>query len=78
MIPAHKQTDPNKKPGQIVNKIQTLGDYVAQVYNEEEVVKKKLTFNEWFSTLYLDNFRMDWVSVKELLQQSWKAAQENK
>ena len=28
MTPAHKQTNPDKAPGQIVNPVHTLGDYL--------------------------------------------------
>ena len=38
-VPAHKQTDPNKLPGQIVNPVETtLNDYIKRLerkYNEE-------------------------------------------
>lgn len=80
-IPAHKQIDIDKKPGQIVNKIQTLGDYVAQVFNEEEAVKKKLSFDDWWDSgellqqgqnPYRDNSAAYWA------YEGWKAAQENK
>lgn len=71
--PAHKQDDPKKAPGQIVNTgwEKTLGDYVKR---KEEIygVKKKMTFDEWYSLvgfLYKGN--------QHELRKVWDTAQEN-
>jgi len=84
-IPAHKQTDPNKKPGQQVFD-QTLADYihrkvrneafnsVATVHNVNinQPAKKKLSFDAWWYSLE-DPENYD----KSVCSWVWKAAQEN-
>lgn len=69
--PAHKQTDPMKRPGQIINDV-TLTDYYNRKYAEQ--VKPKLTFDEWFtqaegefdfSGTYTDTFRAVWEAAQE-------------
>lgn len=70
-IPAHKQTDPDKIPGQIVNTEKTLSDYIRRktrhdAFNQVNA-EKKLTFDEWIK----DNLTASAEAI-------WKAAQENK
>ena len=69
--PAHKQTDPAKKPGQIVNKVKTLGDYVEKMV-AAEAAPRKLTFDEWFET----ESGMSEYS-RSIAYYGWKAAKEN-
>jgi hypothetical protein len=65
-VPAHKQVDPDKLPGQIRNET-TLGQYIAR--KTDAPVKKKLTFEEWFELSGYGN--------KDVCRHTWKAAQEN-
>ncbi len=66
MIPAHKQTDKMKQPGQIVNDV-TLADYYARK------MKQKMTFDQWWDTVnkFYDPY------LKPDFKQCWSAAQEN-
>jgi len=81
-IPAHiNVTNP---PGQIVNHDLTLSDYIERKKRDDTPVKKKLTFDEWYSQsgwaachtrlLSLD----DADSAKYIMKMAWQAAQENK
>ena len=88
--PRHNITNP---PGQIVNKIETLGDYIKHV-EEQEFPKKKLTFEEWvcINMFNLQSFidakipLPDFEYAKnayneedlEFYRSIWNAAQENK
>lgn len=84
MIPAHKQTDPNKKPGQIVNPVSgrkedtTLGDYINRKYRDEAfsavAQEKKLTFKQW---LKKSSFVEPDETIYWWLEECWQAAQEN-
>lgn len=81
-VPAHKQTDPAKKPGQIKNDIVvvkatperpkdvTLGDYIER---KEVDYAPKLTFNEWFTKNW------DWSLPlhQEDIEEVWYASREN-
>jgi endonuclease I len=69
MIPAHKQTDKMKQPGQIVNDV-TLADYYARK------MKQKITFEEWWEQT-LPAWRKEYGYNKEAFAAVWKAAQEN-
>lgn len=77
--PAHKQTEPEKRPGQI----KTLGDYIQQV-QEQENPKKKLTFEEWFNEFIplVNRTRgEEWNNAgysRQNIKMIWDAAQENK
>jgi hypothetical protein len=68
--PAHKQWDPKKRPGQIVNDV-TLSDYYARK------MKEKLTFREWFESRYgkWDDFEGNLNDAD--MEACWNAAQEN-
>ena len=87
MIPAHKQTNPDKKPGQVSFKVdQTLGDYIARKTQHDAFnvvnVEKKLTFDEWYSqsgwaARHLQVSLDDADSAKYIMRASWEAAQEN-
>lgn len=73
--PAHKDTD--NPPGQIRNDV-TLSDYIdrkERTYNPQDltVVKKKLTFDEWYKSKGLD---FD-LSYKAVLMDCWDASREN-
>lgn len=79
MIPAHKQTDPMKKPGQIINSVKTLGEYVEKIV-AAEAAPRKLLFEEW-----IDKYRAvfglrdtwgEWDTSN--MYDCWCAAQENK
>lgn len=81
--PAHKQDDPAKSPGQIVNDI-TLGDYITRknyheafdkVAEEKGLKKNKLKFDDWWDEHKWDNpcFRL----TREEGFVIWKAAQDN-
>ena len=55
-VPFHKQTDPNKQAGQIVNPTPenlTLAGYIKTVKRaqafDDVANEKKLTFDEWFA-----------------------------
>lgn len=87
--PAHKQDDPSKAPGQIVNDLtdhpaarpfneHILADYINRKYSEQ----KKMTFDEWVQGPIeeeIDNIDPHWqVVVYALLLRAWKAGQENK
>jgi hypothetical protein len=90
-IPPHKQTDPDKKPGQIVYPIttplgfviqhpdKTLSDYIQRKTRQEAFnsvqQERKLSFDEWWKTQVFAGFKDDPV---EYLRNVWKAAQENK
>jgi len=65
--PAHKQTDPRKRPGQIVNDV-TLADYY------ERKMKTKLTFEEWFTKYNKENGLPPAYIVAV---DAWNAGQEN-
>ena len=75
-IPAHKQTDPDKKPGQIKNDV-VLSDYIERVLKEETPVKK-LTFEKWWNTIdwQCPDWRCCAIEKREAFL-IWKAAQEN-
>ena len=68
-IPAHKQTDPAKKPGQIRHAV-TLADYIER---KEVAYAPKLTFNEWFTKNW------DWSRPlhQEDIEEVWYASREN-
>ena len=87
--PAHKQDDPAKAPGQVVNDI-TLGDYITRknyheafdrVAEENGLKKKKLTFDEWYSqsgwAARKKPLMLDVESLNRIMSSVWKAAQEN-
>jgi hypothetical protein len=70
--PAHKQDDPAKAPGQVVNDIK-LADYYnrkRQLYEQLEK-KPKMTFQEWWKQ---DSSHID---MYKTAQAAWKAGQEN-
>lgn len=82
-VPAHKQTDPNMKPGQIVNSVPavsdtTLAQYIRRKQQHEALdsvaAEKKLTFEEWYEKErpYVQNLHR--VHEARLI---WKAVQEN-
>lgn len=86
-VPAHKQTNPEHKPGQQVNPVnplgfvdKTLGDYIRRkdgidkAFDAVAAEKKKLTFDEWINNPY--NWRMGDNQYDDLLA-LWNAAQEN-
>lgn len=80
--PYHKQTDMNKLPGQTINSVKTLGDYVEQVVAAEAAPPKKLSFDEWSAQSFITNrvrgmFRKDSLTMEEALRLCWQAAQEN-
>jgi hypothetical protein len=61
-----------------VNKIETLGDYIKHV-EEQEFPKKKLTFEEWLKITPIGLFDGCMNGPLALvLEQCWNAAQENK
>ncbi len=85
MIPAHKQRDPNKKPGQIVVPVGTpsgkpdvtLEDYIRrkQQHDAFDAVKteRKLNFEQWYPlNKNKIGFNYDAAFIV------WQAAQENK
>jgi len=74
MMHTHPRHNIKNPPGQIVNKIETLGDYIKHV-EEQEFPKKKLTFEEWLTATPIDLFFNGQLST--VLEQCWKAAQEN-
>lgn len=85
MIPAHKQTVPNKYPGQQVYPVeQTLGDYINRKHqiNAFDVVNKerKLTFDEWFNSTVgaMNTEGIPYNTIKQWFAAVWKTAQENK
>ncbi len=77
-IPFHKQTDPNKQTGQVVNPIPeqflhqshkqetTLAQYIAKKDDDP----KRITFNEWFTNQYSnpDDEVYEWSLI------AWNAA----
>lgn len=84
MIRKHPRYDTNTPAGQIVNEIKTIGDYVKKV-QEEELPKKKLTFEEWIASgadaaEYFSINRIDTEFAGEtyfMFKCIWNAAQEN-
>ena len=90
-VPAHKQTNPQHAPGQIVNPVnplgfvdQTLGDYIrrkdgiSKAFEAVAAEKKKLSFEEWLHHRFptgVDGY-VGMLNVGDL-EQCWKAAQEN-
>ncbi len=82
-IPAHKQTSPDKAPGQvvcqpvwphktsgqIVNDV-TLADYIAR---KEKAYQPKMSFEQWWSchAMYLDKY------AEQDFRNCWNTAQEN-
>lgn len=72
----HKVRNGEPLPGQIVNKVpeNTLTDYLV---NKELITdRKKLTFDEWWSSFYTEV--VDGSYTKRIARRAWKAAQENK
>jgi hypothetical protein len=59
--------------------VYTIGDYIKQAQEQEESIKKKLTFEEWIkiSQLSLEYSMDDWDSLSADFEKVWKAAQEN-
>jgi hypothetical protein len=84
-VPAHKQTDPEAKPGQIVNPLGFVIDSkrkpMAATFNVVNAQKRKLTFNEWLDEYYPPSERPDqWqaqFAYLQMMQDAWKAGQEN-
>jgi hypothetical protein len=79
-IPAHKQTDPAKKPGQIVNREPkiTIPKVLEEEINrmqkaENSNNKKKLTFDDWFCNRFSNPDDLCYSWCKE----AWETAQEN-
>ncbi len=85
-VPAHKQTDPQHAPGQIVNPVnplgftdQTLGDYIRRkdkihaAFDDVAAEQKKLSFDNWWLE-EARNFPHLATSDAEFI---WKAAQEH-
>ena len=56
MVPAHKQTDPNKAPGQIVPDksapVKTIGDYVISVQQEEMMAELAATNQRLYPDMF--------------------------
>lgn len=77
MMHTHPRHNIKNPPGQIVNKIETLGDYIKHV-EEQEFPKKKLTFGEWWKSqpeIYGDQ---PFEYMSDAAEAAWNAAQENK
>lgn len=66
-IPAHKQIDPMKKPGQIKRDV-TLADYIARKQD-----KPKMNFDQYREIHFEDYDPWDW----DMIELGWKLAQEN-
>jgi len=81
-IPAHKQTDPAKLPGQIVNPIpdpgteHTLAQYIQRKLRNDafNTVKQEQTFDQWF-TEYNRAFGLP--PAYEVAKAAWNAAKGN-
>ena len=62
------------------NEDKTLSDYIKRKQHVESgtTVKTRLTFDEWFSSVYptQGELQHDW-DFKEEISRVWKAAQEN-
>lgn len=78
-IPAHKQTDSTKVPGQIVNQEvglraneTTLAHYIER---KQKVYSPKLSFVEWFAQY---NEKHGLPPAYIIAKDAWEAAQENK
>ena len=87
------ELDTKNPPGQIVNqpvyepKRGTLGEYIDKALKHEAMLdrtsgKKKLTFEEWYSqsgwaARHLNVSLDDADSSKFIMNEAWKAAQEN-
>ncbi len=88
--PAHKQTSPDKAPGQVVNPLAwlhktsgqivndvTLADYIAR---KEKAYKPKLTFDQWWAqrTGLPEKIREELTIYSDpFVRAIWKEAQEN-
>ena len=87
-VPAHKQTDPAKKPGQIKNDIVvvkatperpkdvTLGDYIER----KSSAAHSMTFDEWYAenkTSATTGLIVSGMTFEEWLFSAWNAAKEN-
>lgn len=82
-VPAHKQTDPTKAPGQIVNKFDTtLSDYITSIKRRDALdqvaQEKKLSFDEWYVSLKAKPGQMPYDDWFIGMQAAWQAGQENK
>jgi hypothetical protein len=55
----------------------TLGDYLHGKY--PQAMKKKLTFDEWSNNIDIEDIDFVYAGrVWDLMEQAWKAGQENK
>jgi hypothetical protein len=85
-VPAHKQTNPEHKPGQQVNPLgfviqpseQTLAEYINRVKRgdafDQVAREQHLTFDEWYAQNELATYDK---TEHDCMKMSWKAAQEN-
>ena len=87
--PAHKQDDPAKAPGQVINEV-ALGDYIHRknyhdafdkVAEEMGLKKKKMTWGQWYFEYCKEHPELlqnsNAVNIVLALQHCWKVAQEN-
>lgn len=91
--PAHKEDDPDKKPGQIVFRPetpppghgftdQTLADYIARKRRADAfdivAAEKKMTFEEWWKEVNKPVYGdKPFEYMVDAAEAAWKAAQEN-
>lgn len=68
--PAHKQTDWNKRPGQIVNDM-LLSDYIER---KQQAATPKMNFEQWFKQY---NAQHGLPPAYVVARAAWEAAQEN-
>ena len=71
-IPFHKQTDPNKQAGQIVNPIpeQFLHQYIAK----KDDSPPRITFDEWFVGVCGNDTYTQQEDIKSRMEWAWEAA----
>lgn len=74
--PAHKQDNPDLKPGQTVYGFDRY-PYLKSGSVAEPPAKQRLTFDEWYVTIRPKNKGMPWDDWFVCMQEAWRAGQEN-